>query len=969
MRDPSIQTVLIIGSGPIVIGQACEFDYSGSQASRSLREEGIQVALINSNPATIMTDPVTADFIYLRPLTPESIEKILQEHQENPILPPIDAVLPTMGGQTALNLAIECEKLGLWEQYGVRMIGVDTRAIETTENRDEFKRFVVGLGLSVAPSYIANSFLEGKEAAQKIGFPLVIRPSYTLGGTGGGFVMREEDFDEALKRGLNASPTHEVLVEKALLGWKEYELELLRDRNDNVVIICTVENLDPMGVHTGDSITIAPAMTLSDTCFQHMRNQALRIMRGLGNFAGGCNVQFAQNPETEELIAVEVNPRVSRSSALASKATGYPIAKIAAKLAIGYTLDELANQITKTTSALFEPVQDYVIVKMPRWNFEKFPGADARLGLQMKSVGEVMAIGRSFTEALQKACQSQENNRNGLGADMKEWLKTDDILERLEKPSDDRIYRVKDALRLGIPLRTVQKLTGIDPWFIQEIKQLVKIEERLQRYNVPEDIPDDFFLTLKKNGYSDAQIAWLLRVDEKSVTRERKKRGIRRVYKMVDTCSAEFESKTNYFYSTFENGIAQLPVLAQGEAEDEAVAPVFQPKNESLVAHDRKKIVVLGSGPNRIGQGIEFDYCCVHGVLAAKEVGFETIMVNCNPETVSTDFDVADKLYFEPVYWEHLEEILEHERPDGVIVQLGGQTALKLAENLHKNGWNIVGTAFPDMDIAEDRGRFSDLLRSLDIPYPKYGAARNVDEALDIARRIPYPLLVRPSYVLGGQRMKIVINDHELERHVLTIFKHMPDNRVLIDQFLERAKEAEIDAIFDEDELHVMGIMEHIEPAGIHSGDSSAVLPCYSLGPIVIERMVEYAEKIARALRIRGLINIQYAIKDDEVYVIEANPRASRTTPFIAKAYNIPYLNIATKVMLGTHKLRDFSIEQRLAGYAIKVPVFSFEKFPGVDKRLGPEMKSTGEAIHFIRDLKDPYFRELERNRSMYLYS
>ncbi len=969
MRDPSIQTVLIIGSGPIVIGQACEFDYSGSQASRSLREEGIQVALINSNPATIMTDPVTADFIYLRPLTPESIEKILQEHQENPILPPIDAVLPTMGGQTALNLAIECEKLGLWEQYGVRMIGVDTRAIETTENRDEFKRFVVGLGLSVAPSYIANSFLEGKEAAQKIGFPLVIRPSYTLGGTGGGFVMREEDFDEALKRGLNASPTHEVLVEKALLGWKEYELELLRDRNDNVVIICTVENLDPMGVHTGDSITIAPAMTLSDTCFQHMRNQALRIMRGLGNFAGGCNVQFAQNPETEELIAVEVNPRVSRSSALASKATGYPIAKIAAKLAIGYTLDELANQITKTTSALFEPVQDYVIVKMPRWNFEKFPGADARLGLQMKSVGEVMAIGRSFTEALQKACQSQENNRNGLGADMKEWLKTDDILERLEKPSDDRIYRVKDALRLGIPLRTVQKLTGIDPWFIQEIKQLVKIEERLQRYNVPEDIPDDFFLTLKKNGYSDAQIAWLLRVDEKSVTRERKKRGIRRVYKMVDTCSAEFESKTNYFYSTFENGIAQLPVLAQGEAEDEAVAPVFQPKNESLVAHDRKKIVVLGSGPNRIGQGIEFDYCCVHGVLAAKEVGFETIMVNCNPETVSTDFDVADKLYFEPVYWEHLEEILEHERPDGVIVQLGGQTALKLAENLHKNGWNIVGTAFPDMDIAEDRGRFSDLLRSLDIPYPKYGAARDVDEALDIARRLPYPLLVRPSYVLGGQRMKIVINDHELERHVLTIFKHMPDNRVLIDQFLERAKEAEIDAIFDGDELHVMGIMEHIEPAGIHSGDSSAVLPCYSLGPIVIERMVEYAEKIARALRIRGLINIQYAIKDDEVYVIEANPRASRTTPFIAKAYNIPYLNIATKVMLGTHKLRDFSIEQRLAGYAIKVPVFSFEKFPGVDKRLGPEMKSTGEAIHFIRDLKDPYFRELERNRSMYLYS
>ncbi len=965
MRDPSIQTVLIIGSGPIVIGQACEFDYSGSQASRSLREEGIKVALINSNPATIMTDPVTADFVYLRPLTPESIEQILQEHQEDPRLPPIDAVLPTMGGQTALNLAIECDKLGLWEQYGVRMIGVDTRAIETAENREEFKRFVVGLGLSVAPSYIANSFLEGKEAAQKIGFPLVIRPSYTLGGTGGGFVMREEDFDAALKRGLNASPTHEVLVEKAVLGWKEYELELLRDKNDNVVIICTVENLDPMGIHTGDSITIAPAMTLSDTCFQEMRDQAIRIMRGLGNFAGGCNVQFAQNPETEELIAVEVNPRVSRSSALASKATGYPIAKIAAKLAIGYTLDELFNQITRTTSALFEPVQDYVIVKMPRWNFEKFPGADTRLGLQMKSVGEVMAIGRSFTEALQKACQSQENNRFGLGADVKEWLKTEDILERLEKASDDRIYRVKDALRLGIPSRTVHKLTGIDPWFIQEIKKLVRLEEQLQRYNVPEDIPDEFFFELKKNGYSDAQIAWLLRVDEASVTRERKRRGIRRVFKMVDTCSAEFESTTNYFYSTFESGVAHLLDVEAANGQ----VPAFHPKTESKRSPSDKKVVVLGSGPNRIGQGIEFDYCCVHGVLAAKEVGYETIMVNCNPETVSTDFDVADKLYFEPVYWEHLEEILEHEQPYGVIVQLGGQTALKMAEYLHKNGWNIIGTAFPDMDVAEDRGRFSDLLKSLEIPYPKYGAARDVDEALEIARHLPYPLLVRPSYVLGGQRMRIVINDQELERHVLTIFKHMPNNRVLIDQFLERAKEAEIDAIFDGEQLHIMGIMEHIEPAGIHSGDSSAVLPYYSLGPIVIERMIEYAEKIARALRIKGLINIQYAIKDDQVYVIEANPRASRTTPFIAKAYNIPYLNIATKVMLGTHKLSDFSLHQHLDGYAIKIPVFSFEKFPGVDKRLGPEMKSTGEAIYFIRTLRDAYFRELERNRSMYLYS
>ena len=943
-RDNSIHTILIIGSGPIIIGQACEFDYSGSQASRSLREEGIKVALINSNPATIMTDPVTADYIYLRPLTPEQIEGILREHQESPELPRIDAVLPTMGGQTALNLAIECENQGIWEKYNCRMIGVDTAAIERTENREEFRKLMIQIGIDVAPSFIANSYLEGKEAAQKIGFPLVIRPSYTLGGTGGGFVMKEDEFDEALKRGLNASPTHEVLVEKAVFGWKEFELELLRDTIDNVSIICVVENLDPMGVHTGDSITIAPAMTLSDTAYQRMRNQAIRIMRSLGNFSGGCNVQFAVNPETEELIAVEVNPRVSRSSALASKATGYPIAKIAAKLAVGYNLDELKNQITKTTSAYFEPTLDYVIVKMPRWNFEKFHGADHLLGLQMKSVGEVMAIGRCFNEALQKACQSQENSRMGLGADKKEWMKTEDILERLERVSDDRIYRVKDALRLGIPSKSVQKMTGIDNWFIQEIKKLVKLEDRLLRFNVAEDLPYDFFLELKKNGYSDAQIAWLLRITEREVTLRRKELGIRRVYKMVDTCAAEFESKTNYFYSTFDQ------------------------KNES-VRTDKKKIVVLGSGPNRIGQGIEFDYCCVHGVLAIKELGYEAIMVNCNPETVSTDYDLADKLYFEPVFWEHLEEILEHEKPEGVIVQLGGQTALKLAEDLQKNGWNIIGTSYNDMDIAEDRGRFSDMLKELGIPYPKYGVARDVDEALGVATKIPYPLLVRPSYVLGGQRMKIVINDHELERHVLSIFKHMPDNRVLIDQFLERAQEAEIDAIFDGDEIHIMGIMEHIEPAGIHSGDSSAVLPTYSLSDNAVQTMCEYAERIARALNIRGLINIQFAIKDDQVYVIEANPRASRTTPFIAKAYQVPYLNIATKVMIGANKLKDFNIEKKLEGYAIKIPVFSFDKFPGVDKRLGPEMKSTGEAIYFIKDLKDPYFRELDRNRSMYLYN
>ena len=942
-KDSSIRSVLIIGSGPIIIGQACEFDYSGSQASRSLREEGIEVILINSNPATIMTDPVTADHIYLLPLTVESLIEICEKHQ-------IDAVLPTMGGQTALNLAIEADQQGVWERFGIRMIGVDIAAIELTENREAFRQHMIKLGMGVAPSYIANSFLEGMEAAQKIGFPLVIRPSYTLGGTGGGFCHKPEEFEEALRRGLNASPTHEVLVEQAVFGWKEFELELLRDNKDNVVIICTVENMDPMGIHTGDSITVAPAMTLSDTAYQEMRNSAIIMMRSLGNFAGGCNVQFAQNPENEELIAIEINPRVSRSSALASKATGYPIAKIAAKLAIGYSLDELKNQITKTTSAYFEPSLDYVIVKMPRWNFEKFHGANDLLGLQMKSVGEVMAIGRNFLEALQKACQSQEEGRMGLGADKKEWIRTEDILERLQYASADRVYRIKDALRLGVSSNTVHKLTQMDPWFIRQIKRLVEYEKQLDRYNVPEDIPQEFFKELKQVGYSDAQIAWLMRVDEQAVTRQRFKLNIRRTYKLVDTCAAEFEAQTPYYYSTFDE------------------------ENESIPS-DKKKIIVLGSGPNRIGQGIEFDYCCVHGLLAIKEAGYEAIMINCNPETVSTDFDIADKLYFEPVFWEHIQEIIELEKPEGVIVQLGGQTALKLAEQFFKAGIPIIGTDYRSMDLAEDRGAFSDLLKAQGVPYPEYGVSETVEEALAIAKRVGYPVLVRPSYVLGGQRMKIVINDQELEQSVLSIFKHMPDNRVLIDQFLERAKEAEIDAICDGDEVHIMGVMEHIEPAGIHSGDSSAMLPTYSLSEDAVNTMIDYTKRMATALNIRGLINIQFAIHTDKisgvekVYVIEANPRASRTTPFIAKAYKVPYLNIATQVMLGAKKLKDFEITKNLEGYAIKVPVFSFDKFPNVDKRLGPEMKSTGEMIRFIKDLKDPYFRELDRNRSMYLFN
>ncbi len=936
-KNPAIGSVLIIGSGPIIIGQACEFDYSGSQAARSLREEGIKVILINSNPATIMTDPMMADRVYLLPLTVESIEQILEENQ-------IDAVLPTMGGQTALNLCKEAAELGVWEKYNVKLIGVDIEAIDTAEDREKFKQLMIRIGIDVAPSRVANSMLEGKEFAQEIGFPLVIRPSFTLGGTGGGFVHGKEDLDAALDKGLKASPMHEVLVEKAVLGWKEYELELLRDMNDNVVIICTVENLDPMGVHTGDSITVAPAMTLSDTAFQDMRNKAILMMRSLGNFAGGCNVQFALNPETEQIISVEINPRVSRSSALASKATGYPIAKIAAKLAIGYTLDELKNQITQTTSAYFEPVQDYVIVKMPRWNFDKFKGANDTLGLQMKSVGEVMAIGRSFTEALQKACQSLENNAVGLGYYGKSQMHAEALIEYIKIPKWDRIFRIKDALMLGVSVKTISQATGIDRWFLYEVQKIVTMEKEIRKYKL-DTLPAELLREAKTLGFSDTQIATIMQDgNEEAVFEKRKAAGINRVFKMVDTCSAEFEAKTPYFYSTFENGGV----------------------NESVVT-DKKKIIILGSGPNRIGQGIEFDYCCVHGLLAVKECGYESIMVNCNPETVSTDFDMADKLYFEPVFWEHLWDIIEHEKPAGVIVQLGGQTALKLAEKLHKKGIPIIGTSYDNMDIAEDRGRFSDMLKEMEIPYPSYGTATTVDEAVEVAKTVGFPVLVRPSYVLGGQRMRIVINDQELESAVVSLLKHLPDNKILIDHFLDRCQEAEVDGICDGEQFHVMGLMEHIEPAGIHSGDSNAVLPQFNLTPLVVETMEEYARKIAFRLNIRGLINIQFAIKDGKVFVIEANPRASRTTPFIAKAYQIPYLNIATKVMLGQNKLKDFTFKKNLKGYAIKEPVFSFDKFPGVNKELGPEMKSTGEAIRFIKDLKDPYFRQLYKDRSMYL--
>lgn len=941
-RDNSIKSVLIIGSGPIVIGQACEFDYSGSQAARSLREEGIKTILINSNPATIMTDPIVADKVYLLPLTVESIEQILEENQ-------IDAVLPTMGGQTALNLCKEVDEIGLWEKHHVALVGVDIKAIDKAEDREKFRQWMIEMGIPVCPAKIANSFLEGKEFAQEIGFPLVLRPSFTLGGSGGSIVFKKEELDEALNRALTASPIHEVLVEKAVLGWKEFELELLRDSADNVAIICTVENFDPMGVHTGDSITVAPAMTLSDTAFQLMRNTAIRMMRDLGNFAGGCNVQFALNPETEEIIVVEINPRVSRSSALASKATGYPIAKIAAKLAIGYNLDELKNQITQSTSAYFEPALDYVIVKIPRWNFDKFKGADDTLGFQMKSVGEVMAIGRTFTEALQKACQSLENNATGLMS-ISSSRKAEELIEYIKRPTWDRIFRIKEAIAAGVSIKTIKEITQIDRWFLYQIQDIVNLENRLTACKHLEGVSEELLWEAKKMGFSDDQIAACMKdSNDEEVYAKRKELGIKRVFKMVDTCSAEFEAQTPYFYSSFEES-----ALAGGLMHNESI------RNE------KKKIIVLGSGPNRIGQGIEFDYCCTHGLLAIKELGYEAIMVNCNPETVSTDFDIADKLYFEPVYWEHLWEIIEHEQPEGVIVQLGGQTALKLAKRLEEKGIKIIGTSFNDMDIAEDRGRFSDLLKDLNIPYPNYGTAYGTDDAMEVANQVGYPVLVRPSYVLGGQRMRIVINDDELEKSVVSLLKHLPGNKILIDHFLDRCQEAEIDAICDGTDVHIMGIMEHIEPAGIHSGDSHSVLPVFNLPPLVVEEMVDIAKKIALNLNIKGLINIQYAIKEGKVYVIEANPRASRTTPFIAKAYGVPYLNIATQVMLGA-QLKDFSMENKLEGFAVKEPVFSFNKFPNVNKELGPEMKSTGEAIRFIKNLKDPWFRNLYKERSMHL--
>jgi carbamoyl-phosphate synthase large subunit len=938
-RRNDISKILIIGSGPIVIGQACEFDYSGSQACRSLQEEGYKIVLINSNPATIMTDPIMADATYMLPMTTDSIKEIVAK--EKP-----DAVLPTMGGQTGLNLARDLEKEGFWKAQGIQIIGVDIDAVELTEDRQLFRDRMEEIGIEQCRSRQAHSLLDAKEIKEELGgLPIVIRPSFTMGGAGGGIVWTEEEFDQKVLHGLEMSPVHSVLIEESIFGWKEYELELLRDANDNVVIICSIENMDPMGVHTGDSVTVAPTQTLTDKQLQILRDAAIKMMRSIGTFAGGCNVQFAMEPGSDRFVAIEINPRVSRSSALASKATGYPIAKIATKLAVGYTLDELDNQITGTTSACFEPSIDYVVCKVPRFNFDKFPGVDEELSTQMKAVGEVMSIGRNFPEALNKAWQSMEVGRDGLGADGYEEIDRKVVRERLVKPYWDRSLQIRNAFKLGSSVDEIADITKVDPWFLQQIEYMVSLENRTEGQRLEEITKEDLY-ELKQAGFSDAQIAWLVsksgtKVSEDQVREYRKGLGLKSVFKVVDTCAAEFPAQTPYYYSSYEG------------------------ENESIVT-DRKKVVILGSGPNRIGQGIEFDYSCVHAVLATKEMGYEAIMINCNPETVSTDFDFADKLYFEPVYWERVLDIIEHEQPEGVIIQVGGQTALKLGKRLVKAGIHIFGTEFDRIDFAEDRGAFSNLLTRLEIPFPDYGTATDVDGALEIAERIGYPVLIRPSYVLGGQGMRIAVKEDELKRYVGNILKTHPENAFLIDKYLEHAIEVDVDSVYDGEQLHIAGMMQHIEPAGVHSGDSTAVIPPYSLSQEVQDTIKSYQERIAEAMEIQGFLNVQYAVKDEKVYILEANPRTTRTIPFLAKATERPEAAIGVKVMLGA-KLSEFDLESKLTCWAIKEPVFPFDKFVGVKKELGPEMKSTGESIYFAEDFNDEHFRKPFEFKNLYL--
>ena len=912
-RDPSIRSVLVIGSGPIVIGQACEFDYSGTQAIKVLRREGIRVSLVNSNPATIMTDPEYADRTYVEPLTPEAVEGILE--RERP-----DALLPTVGGQTALNLAVELSRRGALDRLGVRLIGASRRAVEVGEDRQLFKDAMGRIGLEVPKSGFATSLEEARAVLDTTGLPAVVRPSFTLGGTGGGIAYNIEEFDEVASRGLDLSPAHQVLIEESVLGWKEYELEVMRDGADNFVVICSIENFDPMGIHTGDSVTVAPAQTLTDREYQAMRNASRAIIREVGVETGGSNIQFAVDPKTGRMVVIEMNPRVSRSSALASKATGFPIAKIAALLAVGYRLDEIQNDITRVTPASFEPVIDYVVVKIPRWAFEKFPDASPGLGTQMKSVGEVMAIGRTFKEALQKGLRGLETGISGFArTDLDETR----IKEKLLAPDPDRIFYVKLALDLGWTHEEVHRMTGIDPWFLDQIQQIVDLEKRLG----PKVFEDSETLReAKRMGFSDARLGQLAGASEAVVRAARKALGIEPVYKRVDTCAAEFVSYTPYLYSTYER-----------ECEAEPT--------------DRKKVVILGSGPNRIGQGIEFDYCCCHASFAFKEEGYETIMINCNPETVSTDYDTSDRLYFEPLAFEDVMNVLEKEKPEGVVIQFGGQTPLRLSLPLQRAGVKILGTSPDAIDMAEDRKRFSALLRELDIPQPESGTATSLEEAKAVADRIGYPVLVRPSYVLGGRAMAIVYDDSHLEGFVREAVKASPEHPILVDRFLEDAFEVDVDALGDAERVVIGGILQHIEEAGIHSGDSAMVLPTWKVAAEHLETIRRYTRQLGLALGVRGLMNVQYAIKDDVVYVLEVNPRASRTTPFVSKATGVPLAKIAARIMAGRTLAELGLVEDLTVGRIfVKESVFPFLKFPGADILLGPEMKSTGEVMGISSD-------------------
>jgi carbamoyl-phosphate synthase large subunit len=929
-KREDLRKIMVIGSGPIVIGQAAEFDYSGSQACKALREEGYEVVLVNSNPATIMTDPEMADRTYIEPITADFVAKIIEKE-----LP--DAILPTLGGQTALNVAVQLGEMGILDKYEVELIGAKLDAIKKAEDRDLFKKSMEKIGLEVPKSDVANNLEEALSIAENIGYPVVVRPAFTLGGTGGGIAFNREELKAIVEHGLEMSMINQVLIEEGVIGWKEYELEVMRDLADNVVIICSIENFDPMGVHTGDSITVAPAQTLTDVEYQYLRDSAIKIIREIGVETGGSNIQFAVHPENGRVVAIEMNPRVSRSSALASKATGFPIAKIAAKLAIGYTLDEIPNDITKETPASFEPTIDYVVVKIPRFAFDKFPSADPTLGTQMKSVGEVMAIGRTFEEALQKALRSLEIRRYGIGSDGRDKDPTmEHIIKRLTSPHPSRIFYIRYALLKGMSVEEVSKLTRIDPWFIRKIKNILDFERELKDLSITysiKDIPEEYLIKAKRWGFSDVQLAHIFNTTEMEVRKRRKEIGLRAVYKMVDTCAAEFEAKTPYFYSTYEY-------------ENEAIRT------------ERKKVIVLGSGPNRIGQGIEFDYCCVHGVLSLKEEGYETIMVNNNPETVSTDYDTSDRLYFEPITFEDVLNIYENEEPEGVVVQFGGQTPLNIAVPLERANVRILGTSPDSIDIAEDRERFSELLSKLNIPQPPSGIAFSIEEAKEIVKRIGYPVLVRPSYVLGGRAMVIVYDDVSFNSYITEAFDVSEEKPVLIDKFLEDAIEVEVDALCDGEDVVIGGIMEHVEEAGIHSGDSACVLPPISLKQEHIERIKEYTRKMALALKVNGLINIQFAIKDDTVYVLEANPRASRTVPFVSKATGVPLAKIAAKLMTGK-KLRELGIKEnlRLKHVAVKEAVFPFNKLPGVDPILGPEMKATGEVMGIDYDFGIAYYK------------